>query len=126
MGTSAPCPHCGAPPGAPGERPDPMWRAVDALYQEVARIRGLAETSADQSEEIRMLRETVARLRGGSVAALQYGHHSQNGNGHGQNAAGQHAQHDTQHDNGQHVARAAHRPAITSSLASESHRSPAA
>lgn len=121
MGTSAPCPYCGATPGAPGERSDPMWRAVDALYQEVARIRRLAETSADQSEEIRMLRETVARLRGSSVAAAQYGHHSQNGQN-GRNGSGQHGQ----HGGDQHAARAAHHPAATSSLAPGSRTSSAA
>ena len=110
MGTSAPCPYCGATAGAPGERrSDPMRQAVDALYQEVARIRMLAETSADQSEEIRMLQETVARLRGRSVAAAQYGH-----------------QHHGQHGNGHHAARAAHHPAATSSLAPGSPTSSAA
>jgi hypothetical protein len=74
MGTSAPCPYCGAGEAAPAERhSDPMRRAVDALYREVALIRSLAETSADQSEEIRMLQETVARLRGSSVAAVHHG-----------------------------------------------------
>lgn len=113
MGTSAPCPYCGATAGAPGERrSDPMRRAVDALYQEVARIRMLAETSTDQSEEIRMLQETVARLRGRSVAAAQYGHQH-----HGQNG---------QNGNGHHAARAAHHPAATSSLTPGSRTSSAA
>ena len=70
MSTSAPCPYCGAVESAPSEHPSDPMRAVDALYREVALIRRLAETSADQSEEIRMLRETVARLRGSSVAAV--------------------------------------------------------
>lgn len=74
MRTPAPCPYCGATPGTSGEpASDPMRQAVDALYREVALIRKIAETSTDQSEEIRMLRETVARLRGSSVSGLAPG-----------------------------------------------------
>lgn len=123
MGTSAPCPYCGATPGAPGElSADPMRQAVDALYREVALIRKIAETSTDQSEEIRLLRETVARLRGSSVAAVQYQHHNPKGQ------SGQHAQNGQPSENGsgQYPARASHRPAGTSSLAPGSRTSSAA
>jgi hypothetical protein len=71
MGATEPCPHCGA------ARPDSERNPLDALYQEVARIREIAErqsigerqgpeqeTIASLSREVRMLRETVARLRG--------------------------------------------------------------
>jgi hypothetical protein len=65
MGATEPCPHCGA------ARPDSERNPLDALYREVARIREIAErqgpeqeTIARLSREVRMLRETVARLRG--------------------------------------------------------------
>lgn len=57
------CPHCGAIQGGSAA-------ALDALYREVARIGKLAEQAAREAElrrEIRLLRETVARLRGGIV-----------------------------------------------------------
>lgn len=111
MGTSALCPYCGATSKATGEpQVDPMRQAVDALYWEVAHIRRLAETSADQSGEVRMLQETVARLRGRSVAAVQYA-----APGNGQPAAnGQYPA------NGQRGARPAHRPASASGHGSRS------
>lgn len=116
MGSSAPCPHCGATLGEPSERPpDQMSLAVDALYQEVARIRMIAETSADHTDEIRLLQETVARLRGSSVAAAQFGrlgHNGQNGNG--------------QNGNGQHPARVARRTPGAASLSPGSPSSSAA
>jgi DNA repair exonuclease SbcCD ATPase subunit len=65
MGASEACPYCGT------ARPDSERNPLDALYQEVARIREIAErqspeqeTIARLSREVRMLRETVARLRG--------------------------------------------------------------
>lgn len=63
------CPHCGSISGGTAA-------ALDALYREVARLRRLAEEpalteaaahEADLLREIRLLRETVARLRGGIV-----------------------------------------------------------
>ena len=68
------CPHCGSIRGGTAA-------ALDALYGEVARLRRLAEgptvkeadvkeaaaREADLLREIRLLRETVARLRGGIV-----------------------------------------------------------
>lgn len=58
------CPHCGAIQGGSAA-------ALDALYREVARIGKLAEQAdareAELRREIRLLRETVARLRGGIV-----------------------------------------------------------
>lgn len=113
MGISGPCPLCGASPGAPAERPaEPMGQAVDALYQEVALIRKAAEASANQSEEIRMLRETVARLRGSSVAAAQYAGLSTS-----QHASAPH---------GKRGSRAAHHPASASTLSPSSRSSSAA
>jgi hypothetical protein len=68
------CPHCGSIRGGTAA-------ALDALYGEVARLRLLAEEpsqpspaleeaaarEADLRREIRLLQETVARLRGGIV-----------------------------------------------------------
>lgn len=68
------CPHCGSSSGGTAA-------ALDALYGEVARLRRLAEGTvlteaalteaaareADLLREIRLLQETVARLRGGIV-----------------------------------------------------------
>ncbi len=55
------CPHCGTIEGGTAA-------ALDALYGEVARLRLLAERrEAGLLREIRLLRETVARLRGGIV-----------------------------------------------------------
>jgi hypothetical protein len=67
MGASESCPHCGAVRGNAVDQP------LAALYQEVARIREIAEqrqqenaqeTIASLTREVQMLRETVARLRG--------------------------------------------------------------
>lgn len=56
------CPHCGAIQGGSSA-------ALDALYQEVARLSHLAQEAvareADLRREVRLLQETVARLRGG-------------------------------------------------------------
>src|SRR5262245_15543629 len=74
------CPHCGSIEGG-------VAAALDALYAEVARLRQLAERPAPDEEqalmaaavkeaaareadllrEVRLLQETVARLRGGIV-----------------------------------------------------------
>lgn len=77
MDEVARCPHCGAIKGGTDA-------AIDALYHEVSRIKDLAErqqpapqdvtealdaAKARETEllrEIRLLRETVARLRGSS------------------------------------------------------------
>jgi hypothetical protein len=61
------CPHCGAIQGGSGA-------ALDALYREVARLSQLAQEAgareADLRREVRLLRETVARLRA-SLGALR-------------------------------------------------------
>jgi hypothetical protein len=73
MDEVARCPHCGAVKGGTAA-------AIDALYREVSRIKDLAERrqrasqdvtddaakarEAELLREIRLLRETVARLRG--------------------------------------------------------------
>lgn len=68
------CPHCGSIRGGTAA-------ALDALYGEVARLRRLADgpareeaarneaaaREADLLRQIRLLQETVARLRGGIV-----------------------------------------------------------
>jgi len=75
MDEVARCPHCGAIKGGTAA-------AIDALYREVSRIKDLAERRQQASQdvtddaaeareaellrEIRLLRETVARLRGSS------------------------------------------------------------
>jgi hypothetical protein len=75
MDEVARCPHCGAIKGGTAA-------AIDALYHEVSRIKDLAERrrptpqdvaddtakarEAELLREIRLLRETVARLRGSS------------------------------------------------------------
>jgi predicted nucleic acid-binding Zn-ribbon protein len=66
MDEVARCPHCGAINGGTAA-------AVDALYREVSRIKDLAlaldsaqAREAELLREIRLLRETVARLRGGT------------------------------------------------------------
>jgi hypothetical protein len=77
MDEVARCPHCGAIQGGTAA-------AIDALYREVAKIKDLAERrppapgeaaealaaakarEAELLSEIRLLRETVARLRGGT------------------------------------------------------------
>ena len=75
MGTPERCSHCGAARGAAGDRPAASRpQVLEALYQEVARIREVAERREEErstiealSQEIRLLRETVARLRGTTV-----------------------------------------------------------
>jgi hypothetical protein len=73
MDEVARCPHCGAVKGG-------TTAAIDALYREVSRIKDLAQRQrpapqdvtgdaamareAELLREIRLLRETVARLRG--------------------------------------------------------------
>jgi hypothetical protein len=75
MDEIARCPHCGAIKGG-------TTAAIDALYREVAKLKELAERpgppatdpakslaaprarEAELLREIRLLRETVARLRG--------------------------------------------------------------
>jgi predicted nucleic acid-binding Zn-ribbon protein len=58
------CVHCGAIQGGSSA-------ALDALYREVARLSQLAQDAgareADLRREIRLLQETVARLRAGIV-----------------------------------------------------------
>jgi hypothetical protein len=61
------CPSCGA---VLAQEPGSAAQAIDELYQEVRRLRELAECSAlpgDREsvlvEEIRQLRATIARLR---------------------------------------------------------------
>ena len=61
MGSSAPCPFCGAPREAAA---DPVAAALEELNRQVALIRAMAEKSSRQDREIRLLRETIARLRG--------------------------------------------------------------
>jgi hypothetical protein len=67
MGAPEACPHCGAVRGGVPEPRQPL----EALYDEVARIREIAErqqaereTIARLTREVQMLRETVALLRG--------------------------------------------------------------
>jgi hypothetical protein len=86
MGTSGhvgACPYCGAARDGAGDgSPAQRRQALEALSREVARIRELAEGSsaqpavqeyqkviAAQARQIRLLRETVARLRGASQAS---------------------------------------------------------
>jgi predicted nucleic acid-binding Zn-ribbon protein len=61
------CAHCGAIQGGSSA-------ALDALYREVARLTQLAQEAgareSDLRREIRLLRETVARLRAG-IATLR-------------------------------------------------------
>jgi hypothetical protein len=66
-GMSGPrCPHCGAIKGGTAG-------ALDALYQEIQRLRELAGTrEAELLREIRLLQETVARLRGGTAMLHRY------------------------------------------------------
>ncbi len=75
MNETARCPHCGAPLRGPG----PAAGGLDSLYQEVHRIREIAEARqtavpgdgsgdpvriAELRREVAELRATVARLRG--------------------------------------------------------------
>jgi hypothetical protein len=75
------CPHCGSPVLVAGQRPagEPA-SPLDSLYQEVRRIREIAEAGRDESEsrlrveeltrEVNELRATVARLRSTALAGL--------------------------------------------------------
>jgi hypothetical protein len=66
---TASCPHCGSPAPAAGQR------GIDSLYQEVRRIREIAESRdadgerrvAELTREVAELRATVARLRGSAM-----------------------------------------------------------
>ncbi len=67
------CPYCGAvrdatgerPAAATGERPPTSaGEVLEGLYEQVELIRKMAEKSSQQASEIRLLRETIARLRG--------------------------------------------------------------
>ncbi len=84
MGTLGTCPYCGAvTSGATtggavtssavtntvdDRAPGSARQVIEALYQQVALIRAMAETSSHQSQEIKLLRETVARLRAAGSA----------------------------------------------------------
>jgi len=60
------CPGCGAIKGGTAG-------AIDALYREVQRLTELAGArEAELLREIRLLQETVARLRGGGVMLHRY------------------------------------------------------
>jgi hypothetical protein len=75
------CAHCGSPVlvARQGSARDPA-SPLDSLYQEVRRIREIAEAGRDESEsrlrieeltrEVNELRATVARLRGSALAGL--------------------------------------------------------
>jgi hypothetical protein len=74
MDQSARCPYCGAVQGAPGEDESRQTRrALEALHSEIARIREIAERSSSEAKELRLLRETLARLRGTSAPAVAQG-----------------------------------------------------
>lgn len=76
MGAPESGPRCGAVRGSAADRSAGMpvpgqRRPLEALYEEVARIREIAERQESEREtiarltrEVQMLRETVARLRG--------------------------------------------------------------
>jgi primosomal protein N' len=72
---TASCPHCGSPALAAGQR------GIDSLYQEVRRIREIAESRdaddqrrvAELTREVAELRATVARLRGSSMGGPAMG-----------------------------------------------------
>jgi hypothetical protein len=72
------CPYCGSP-GRPGgrEHAGAGERGLDSLYQEVRRIREIAEDRssdddkrrvAELTREVQELQATVARLRGAATA----------------------------------------------------------
>jgi hypothetical protein len=74
MDQSARCPYCGAVPGTPGDDESSQTRrALEALHAEIARIREIAERSSSEAKELRLLRETLARLRGTSALAAAQG-----------------------------------------------------
>jgi primosomal protein N' len=72
---TASCPHCGSPALAAGQR------GIDSLYQEVRRIREIAESRdaddqrrvAELTREVAELRATVARLRGSAMSGPAMG-----------------------------------------------------
>jgi len=78
---TARCPHCGAavPDGAPsgaGAHAGTGERGLGSLYQELRRIREIAEARdagegsrrvAELTREVQELRATVARLRGAAM-----------------------------------------------------------
>jgi len=75
------CPHCGSPAFGSGQPPaGESASPLDSLYQEVRRIREIAETRQDEAaarlrideltREVNELRATVARLRGSALAGL--------------------------------------------------------
>jgi hypothetical protein len=67
MGVPSRCPHCGAIREDSGDGgPLSAGQALEDLYHQVELIRKMAEKSTRQSDEIRLLRETIARLRGTS------------------------------------------------------------
>ena len=70
MSETGRCPHCGSPVG----------RGLEPLYQEVRRIREIAEARAadddarriaELARQVQELRATVARLRGPGVAGTR-------------------------------------------------------
>ena len=85
------CPHCGSPVLVAGQEPagEPA-SPLDSLYQEVRRIREIAEAGRDEADrdeagrdesesrlrveeltrEVNELRATVARLRGSALTGL--------------------------------------------------------
>ena len=79
MSETAGCPHCGAAvpdggaPGGAAAHPGTGERDLGSLYQEIRRIREIAEARdagagsrrvAELTREVEQLRATVARLRG--------------------------------------------------------------
>jgi hypothetical protein len=77
------CPHCGAAvpdggaPGGAAAYPGTGERGLGSLYQEIRRIREIAEARdageggrvAELTREVEELRATVARLRGTAMGA---------------------------------------------------------
>jgi hypothetical protein len=67
MGAPPHCPHCGAIRDDSADSGSlSAGQALEGLYHQVELIRKMAERSSRQSDEIRLLRETIARLRGTS------------------------------------------------------------
>ena len=81
---TARCPHCGAAvpdgsePGGAAAHPGTGERGLGPLYQEISRIREIAEARdtregsrrvAELTREVEELRATVARLRGTAMGA---------------------------------------------------------
>ena len=68
MGATTPCPYCGGSRGTAAHRPaSPVALALEELNRQVAMIRKMAEEATRKDDEITLLRETVARLRGASL-----------------------------------------------------------